>query len=132
MLVRFASAALVACIGVALAASVVSLTMPAPPEKLFRLLVFWAIAPAVWGVWAMLAPGSWLPKLLPLWGAFLGVVAGVLCEFVLKLPENLFGVHFSTIESILAVLTLAVFYAALWFLVRMAYRSLSRPAPVAH
>jgi hypothetical protein len=128
MLVRFASAALVACIAVALAASVISLTMPAPPEKLFLLLTYWCIAPAVWGVWAMLAPGSWVPRLYPLWGAFLGLVAGVLCEFVLHLPTVLMGLHFSTLESIIAVLVMAGFYAALWLLVRIAYRSLSRPA----
>jgi hypothetical protein len=131
MLVRFASAALVVCVAIALAAAVISVLMPVPPEKLFPLLTFWCIAPVAWGIWAMLAPGSWVPRLFPLWGAFLGVIAGVLCEFVLHLPTVVLGFHFSVLESLLAVLVMAGFYAALWLLVGLAYRSLSHPAPAA-
>jgi hypothetical protein len=131
MLQRFASAALVACVAIAVAAAAVALTLPAPPEKLFRLLTLWCIGPAVWGVWAMVAPGSWVPKLLPVWGVFLGLVAGVLCEFVLKLPKQVFGIQFSTLESTIGVLVMAAFYAVLWLLVRAAYTSLSRKAPAA-
>jgi hypothetical protein len=69
----------------------------------------------------MLAPARWVPSRLPVWGAILGLVAGVIAGPVLDLPLRLAGLRG------VRWLTLIVgpfLYYLLWLLVPPAYRSL--------
>ncbi len=91
----------------------------------------WCFAPLVWGLWAMIAPASWLPQRLPLWGAILGLLAGLNAFVVLNLPLRVFGVTAPDILRGVGVVVIGVFYYFLWMLVRMAFRSLGAPTPVA-
>jgi hypothetical protein len=121
MFQRFAAATLVASIVVA-AAAVVTLVPPRWPaaDALF-LTTAWCFVPLVWGLWAMLAPARWVPRRLPLWGALLGLVAGIIAGPVLDLPFRL--IHLSRVRWTPLIVG-PVFYFLLWSLVRVAYRSL--------
>ena len=43
----------------------------------------------------MLAPESWVPQRLPLWGALLGAIAGTLAAFILNIPARVLGLNLS-------------------------------------
>jgi hypothetical protein len=125
MMQRFASASAVASVVIAVAAGI--LRVPPVPDLETRYLItsVWCLAPLVWGLWALLMPKSWLPQRLPLWGAILGVIAGSLGVFVLKLPARISGVPMPAWRQGLAVLFFVGFYYLLWLLVRRAYRALA-------
>ena len=125
MLRRFVAASMVAAIGIAVAATVVMLVPGVRLSQFAPLLALWCCAPCAWGVWAMLAPASWVPGRLPVWGAVLGVIAGCLAAFVLNLPLRVFGLAISAAVRASGVIVLVIFYSLLWRLVGAAYRKLA-------
>jgi hypothetical protein len=72
-----------------------------------------------------------VPQRFPLWGAILGLIAGFLAAFVLSLPSRVAGETLPVTLRGLALGIIVVLYFFLWMLVRVAYRSLSRPKPAA-
>jgi hypothetical protein len=121
MLHRFAAACTVASVVIA-AGAVASLLPPRWPAADVRVLTTaWCFVPLAWGLWAMLAPASWVRRRLPIWGAILGVVAGIIAGPVLDLPLRLIGL--SRVRWMPLVVG-PIFYYFLWLLVGVAYRSL--------
>ena len=122
---RFASASSVASVVIA-AGALVSLLPPRWPAADARVLTTaWCFVPLAWGLWAMLAPATWVPRRLPLWGAILGVAAGIVAGPVLDLPLRLGGLRD------LRWMTLVIgpfLYYVVWLLVPVAYRSLGLDA----
>lgn len=128
---RFSSASAVASIVIGLAALGLRF-FPAPSlQSRYLLTTIWCVVPAVWGLWAIFTPKAWLPQRLPLWGAILGLIAGVVAAFVLDLPSQFAGEPVPASLRGLAVFVAAVLYYFLWMVVRGAYRSLAVPAPPA-
>jgi hypothetical protein len=127
MLRRFAAATATASAVLAIASLVVR-ALPVPLERFTPLLALWCLAPAVWGLWAMLAPGNWVPGRLPQWGSLLGVLAGILAMLVLDLPARVRGLPVPLPYRVGGAALLAVFYYFLWMLVARAYRALA-PGP---
>jgi len=122
---RFAASTAVASVGIAIAVLIVCFVPGLNFSRIYPLLIFWCLAPAVWGIWALLTPSTWMPKRLPLWGAILGFMAGSMAAFVLNLPFRIFGVVVSVGFRGVAVLVMVLFYYLLWMLVRAAWRSLA-------
>ncbi len=131
MFQRFAAGTAIASMAIALAALAVLLIPVVSFQSIYPLPVIWCIVPLVWGVWAMISPKSWVPQRLPLWGAILGLVAGVFAAFVLNLPSRFTGEPLPALLRGLAVLVAVVLYYLLWMLVRVAYRSLVAAPPSA-
>jgi hypothetical protein len=125
LLQRFAAGAAVASAAIALAAFAVLLTPRLTFQKIYPLTIVWCFVPLAWGLWALLTPSAWMPKRLPLWGTILGVIGGSLAAFVLNLPSRILGEELSLKVRGFAVLVIALFYYALWTLVRAAYRRLA-------
>jgi hypothetical protein len=73
----------------------------------------------------MLAPASWIRSRLPIWGAILGILAGIIAGPVLDLPLRLIGL--SGVRWVPLVVGPIVYYF-LWLLVGIAYRSLPLPS----
>lgn len=130
MLQRFASAALVATIAIAVAALVILLAPGITLREASPVLLVWCFAPCVWGLWAMVAPQDWVPQRLPLWGAVLGLIGGVFALFVLNLPQRILALSFPARARVLGVFIIAAVYYTVWMIVAMVYRRLSTPAPV--
>jgi hypothetical protein len=131
---RFVSGSAIASIVIALAVVILVLThgLAALAEQRFcPVTVLWCFVPAVWGLWAMFAPAAWVPHRLPVWGAVLGLIAGLLVLFVLNLPLHVLGVATSVTLRGVGVVVIVVLYYLLWMLVRVAYRSLGAPTSVA-
>jgi hypothetical protein len=125
MLIRFASAVSVASPAAGLA-TVIALFVPdLRPEALYRLTSLWCIVPPLWGLWAMVAPRTWIPKRLPTWGAILGFVLGTFIMFVLNLPAQVLETVPPAPLRGLVVFILVAFYYVLWILVRMIFRALA-------
>jgi hypothetical protein len=121
MLHRFAAASAVASVIIA-GGAIVSLLPPRWPVADARILTTaWCFVPLAWGLWAMLAPARWVPRRLPLWGAILGVVAGIIAGPVLDLPLRLAGLREARWMTLFAG---PIVYYFLWLLVPVAYRSL--------
>ena len=121
MLQQFAAACIVASVVVAVGA-VVSLLPPRWPADDARVLTTaWCFVPVAWGLWAMLAPARWVPRRLPLWGAILGVLAGLLAGPVLDLPLRLVGLRGM---RWITVLVGPILYYIVWLSVPVVYRSL--------
>ena len=125
MFQRFAAATAIASIAVAIAAIILSLTPGLKFARIYPLTILWCCAPLAWGVWALLTPSAWMPKRLPLWGAFLGFFAGSMAAFVLNLPSRFLGEPVSMLVRAIAVLVGTLFYYLMWMLVRGAYRWLA-------
>ena len=117
---RFAAACMVGSIVIA-AGAVVMLLLRLPTEGVCFLTTAWCFIPVVWGLWAMLAPSSWVPGRLAVWGAILGVAAGIVAGPVLNIPLRVGGP--SGLRWVALVLAPIVYYL-LWLLVGIAYRSL--------
>lgn len=120
MFQRFASACTVASIVIA-GGAVMVLLLRLPLEGVWMITTAWCCVPVLWGVWAMLAPSSWVPTRMGAWGAILGLVAGTMAGPVLDLPSRLGA------PSGLRWITVGVgpiFYYLLWRLVGITYRSL--------
>jgi hypothetical protein len=121
MLRRFAAASSVASFVVAIGA-LASLLPPGWPAADSRLLTTaWCFVPLAWGLWAMLAPASWVPHQLPLWGAILGVGAGIIAGPVLDLPLRLGGMRDIRWSTLIVG---PLFYYLVWLFVPVTYRSL--------
>jgi hypothetical protein len=127
---RFVSGSAVASIAIAFAVLVLLLTPAAIQERIYPLTVVWCFVPAVWGLWAMFAPARWVPQRLPLWGAILGVMGGVVAAFVLNIPSRISGETAPLALRGVALVVIVLFYYFLWMLVRVAYRSLGTPSSV--
>ena len=127
MFQRFAAGSAIASMAIALAALVVLLIPILSFQSIYPLPVIWCMVPLVWGLWAMIAPKAWVPQRLPLWGAILGLIAGVFAAFVLNLPSQFAGQAVPGWLRGLGVLFGVVFYYLLWMLVRVAFRSLVAP-----
>ncbi len=125
MLNRFAAATCVVGPFLALATLVALLVPVLKPEGLYRLTSFWCFIPAAWGLWAMLAPRTWVPQRLPLWGAILGLLVGTVAMVLLDLPAHMFGLTPSALQRGLMILILVAVYYLLWMVVRAAFRALT-------
>jgi hypothetical protein len=91
MLRRFVAGSAIASVGIACAAFTVSVIPGLTWQRAYPLALVWCFAPLAWGIWAVLAPSSWVPQRLPTWGAILGVIAGLGAAFVLNLPSRILG-----------------------------------------
>ena len=119
---RFAAAAAVGSVIIA-AGAVLSLLPPRWPAADSRVLTTaWCFVPLAWGLWAALAPGRWIPRRLPAWGAILGLVAGLIAGPLLDLPQRLIGMRGVRWTTLVVG---PIFYYVLWLLVPIAYRSLA-------
>ncbi|MBZ5614634.1 MAG: hypothetical protein LAO23_11545 [Acidobacteriia bacterium] len=125
MFQRFAAGTAIASIGIAIAAITLSLIPSLKFERIYPITILWCCAPLAWGVWAVLTPSTWMPKRLPLWGAFLGLFAGSMAAFVLNLPSRFLGAPVSILVRATMVLFITLFYYLLWMLVRGACRWLA-------
>jgi hypothetical protein len=121
MLQRFAAASSVASVIIAIGALVSVLSPRWSPADARVLTTAWCFVPLAWGLWAVLAPAGWVPRRLPLWGAILGVVAGIVAGPVLDLPLRLGGLR--DMRWITLILGPLLYYVV-WLLVPGAYRSL--------
>ena len=131
MMQRFASASAVASVVIALAEGGL-LLIPTPHlESRYLLTSIWCVVPLVWGLWAMLAPADWIPQRLPMWGAILGLIAGLLAVFVLDLPSRLAGEPLPAWQRGIGVPIVIGGYYLLWMLVRRSYRLLTAPSSTA-
>jgi hypothetical protein len=125
MLQRFAAASSVGS-GVIAIGAIVSLLPPRwSAADALVLTTAWCFVPLAWGLWAMLAPALWVPGRLPLWGASLGVLAGLVAGPLLDLPQRLAGLPDMRWVTVLVG---PVLYYVIWLLVPVAYRSLGRNA----
>ena len=127
MLQRFAAGSAIASMGIAFAALVVLLTPALGPQRFYPVTIVWCLLPAVWGLWAMLAPKAWVPERFPLWGAILGLAVGLFVAFVLNLHSLVLGTAVPAPLRGLTVLLLVGVYYLLWMLVRVVCRRLAAP-----
>jgi len=125
MLRRFAAGSLVACIAIAVATLAVLAVFQQSTQRVSLILAAWCIVPCVWGLWAMLTPLSWVPQRLPIWGAGLGAVAGVMALFVLNLPWRVFEASLPVAARAVGVIVAAAFYYAMWMIVETVYMRLT-------
>ena len=121
---RFAAATAVAAIAIAIALLGVVLTHTLTVPNAYPLSTLWCFAPLVWGFWAVIAPKSWVPNRLPIWGAILGLFAGLFGAFVLNLPHVVFDKELQLGWKLALVAGLMVLYFILWVFVRAGYRSM--------
>jgi hypothetical protein len=131
MFQRFASGSSIAAIGIAFAIIVVLLVPAVNLQRVCPPPAVWCFAPAVWGLWAMLAPRAWVPERLPLRGAILGVTAGTMAAFVLDLPSRIAGRTVAVTSRRPGFVVVVVLYFLKWMVVRVVYRSLSSAESVA-
>ena len=125
---QFAAASVVAGVAVG-CATIFVLAMPGlGDQKSTPLLALWCVAPLVWALWAAVAPASWVPRRLPLWGALLGLLAGFLGAFALNMPLRVLGVALPVAWRGALAVVIAAFYYVLWLFVRTAYEAFSPPA----
>jgi hypothetical protein len=128
MIHRFASASAVASVVIALLVGGLRVNPLPNLESRYLLTSIWCVVPLAWGVWAMLTPKSWHPQRMPLWGAILGLMAGLLAVLVLDLPARLLGEPVPAWVGGVGVLLAIGGYYLLWLLVRLVYRALTAPA----
>jgi hypothetical protein len=121
MLRRFAAASSVASVVIAVGAVVSLLPLQWLPADALVLTTAWCLLPLAWGLWAMLAPARWVPGRLPLWGAILGVAAGIVAGPLLDLPRRLGGLQ--DLRWITLVIG-PILYYVVWLLVPVAYRAM--------
>lgn len=122
MLRRFAAASATCAVLIAGAALILFTVRPVPLERASLVLVLWCLAPAVWGVWAILAPSRWIA--LPLWGALLGIILSGTAMLVLNLPQKVFDLPVALFVRLLGVLLVAAFYYVAWSLVGVVHDAL--------
>jgi len=125
---RFAAGSAIGAMAIALAGLILVSLSGAALYRTWPLTVLWCFVPLAWGVWAMLTPRAWLPQHLPIWGAILGFLGGVMGAVVLNLPSRILEVRVAFAGRLLAVAVMTVVYYFLWMVVRTAYQFLV-PAP---
>jgi len=130
MIQRFASASAVASVVIALGAGSLRLNPVPNLDSRYLLTSIWCVVPLAWGLWAMLTPKSWHPRRTPLWGAILGLIAGLWAVLVLDLPARFRGEPVAAWVGGVGVLLAIGGYYLLWLLVRWVYRALTAPSPV--
>ena len=128
---RFVSGSAIAAMGIAFATLVLLLVQGLAEPRFYALTIVWCFVPLAWGLWAMIAPSGWVPQRLPIWGAILGLIAGLLTFFVLNLPWRVLEVTVPGILRGVGVAIIVVIYYFLWMLVRLAFRALGTPTSVA-
>jgi len=128
---RFVSGSAIAAMGIAFATLVLLLAQGLAEQRFYALTIVWCFVPLAWGLWAMIAPSGWVPHRLPIWGAILGLIAGLLIFLVLNLPWRVFEVTVPVILRGVGVLIMVVIYYFLWMLVRLAFRALGTPTSAA-
>jgi hypothetical protein len=121
MLHRFVSAASVGAVLIGLAGPLLYLNPIPTLEGRYLVTTVWCLVPLVWGIWAMLIPSAWLPGRIPLWGAILGLVAGLMAGFVLDIPYRLFDATTTTPVKFGIVVLAVVLYGLVWIAVRGVY-----------
>ena len=127
MLRRFVAAASVSGVAIACGATG-SLFVPAlAMERAYPLTLLWCFVPLAWGLWAMCAPESWVPRRFPAWGAILGLIVGIMAALVLNIPAQVLGRPVAAKWRVFGVLIAIVMYTLLWTIVRAIYRALARP-----
>lgn len=130
MLRRFAAAALVASCLIPIGAIAIFLIRLATGERYYQMTALWCLVPVVWGIWAVLTPATWMAKRLPLWGAILGLLAGIGGALVLNIPQRIFQIPISFGWRVLLIVPAAGIYYLVWMIVAAAYRGLgSEQAP---
>ena len=127
MLRRFVSAASVASVAVLLAALAVYITPGIRVQRIVPLIVAWLCAPAIWGIWALLAPKTWVPERLPAWGAVLGLAAGIFAYFVANAPLRMFDQELPIGYRAAGIPVVVVIYYLGWMIVRAVLKRLSAP-----
>jgi hypothetical protein len=118
MIKRFVSAAAIASAVIFPLAIFMRLNPELPVESRYLLTTIWCLLPVIWGVWAVIMPKSLLLKHIPLWGALLGLIAGVVIVFVLRIPMQLMGEALTGLFKGVLLLAAIVLYYALWHLVK--------------
>lgn len=126
MLRRFVAASATAAVLVTFAVLILFAVARAPLERASPVLLLWCLAPAVWGVWAILAPTRWLA--LPLWGALLGLILATTALVILDLPQRIFDLPLSPFLRLLGVLLLGAFYYVAWSIVSVVHAALEERA----
>lgn len=121
MLQRFVAGTAVASVAIAVGDLVVLLI---PTLKVSQLTTIWCFVPLIWGLWAVCTPSRWMPVRLPVWGAILGLVAGIFAMFVLNIPLRVLGLMLPLTWRVLLLLVAVAFYYVLWRLVRVLYCSI--------
>lgn len=122
MLRRFAAASATAAVLVTVAVLILFAVARVPLERASLVLLLWCLAPAVWGVWAIVAPTRWIA--LPLWGALLGLMLATTALVILNLPQRIFDLPLSPFLRLLGVLLLAAFYYVAWSIVSVVHAAL--------
>lgn len=126
MIIRFAAAAAVASVVIALGSlTLLLIPLPTRPAGPYLITTVWCFVPVVWGVWAMVAPRAWPLGRLPIWGAILGLIAGTMAAFVLDLPAQVMGVNLTVLQRTLVLPVATALYYVLWILVRRVCQNLS-------
>lgn len=126
MLQRFAAAATVACVAVVLADAFLFVSgVVSNVQSAYRIVSLWCALPFLWGVWSLLAPRTWVPDRLPVWGAIFGVLLAAVALFVVNVPGRFFGLDLPMAARAVGVALGAGVYFALWMIVRAAYRALA-------
>lgn len=131
MLQKFVSGSAIA--GLTIACAVFGLIAATPMfalQKPYLLPLTWCFMPAVWGVWAMLTPRTWMPSRLPLWGAMLGLLLSLNSAFVLNMPKQVSGDYMRIRWRLAGVIGISIGYYLLWMIVRLVYRALTPAEPV--
>ncbi len=124
MLRRFVAGTSISSVLIACGAMAILLVPALALPRTYPLAVVWCFVPLAWGIWAMLAPAAWVPELLPIWGALLGFIAGVLAAFVVNMPSRILGQTIPAGVRGLGVMVMVAFYYWFWMLVMAAYRAL--------
>jgi len=122
---RFVSAVAIASIVIFVGAIILQLNPNFAVDSRYLLTTIWCMVPLIWGLWALLAPKSWLPKHIPIWGAILGLIAGVTVVFALDIPARFFNEPISNLLRGGLVIAAVVLYYLLWLFVRRIYTSIS-------
>lgn len=121
MLHRFVAGSAVASVAIAIGATAILLVSPATMTRFYPVVHLWCLIPAVWGVWMMVTPRSWMPHRLPMWGAILGLILGFNGAFLLNVPGRILGTTTPAWARIIGLIVATVAYYLLWMVVRKVY-----------
>ena len=125
MIQRFAAGSVIASMAIAIGALVLVVMPALPLPRTYPLTIIWCFVPLAWGFWAVIAPSTWVPERLPLWGAILGLIAGSMAAFVLNMPSRILAEPVPVAWRGVGLVLMVVVYYLLWTLVRMIWRSLT-------
>lgn len=115
---RFVAGSAIGALVVAVAAFALVVIPGLALRSAWSLTLMWCFVPVAWGIWAQITPRSWVPGRLPLWGAILGFLGGMMNAFVLNLPSRVLAREISVGTRWALVAAITVAYYLLWMLVR--------------